>query len=62
MRRHQEIESVAKEETNRIVEEAREKERAQSLIQNELKQEKAKLEDTIYRLKRCAIFMLLRIT
>ena len=62
MRRHQEIESGAKEETNRIVEEAKEKERAQSLIQQELKQEKTRLEDTIYRLKRCVNSMLLRIT
>lgn len=62
MRRHQDIESDAKEETNRIAEEAKEKEKAQSLIQQELKQEKAKLEDTIYRLKRCVHSMLLRIT
>lgn len=52
MRRHQEIESGAKEETNRIVEEAKGKEKALSLIMAELKQEKTKLEDTIYRLKR----------
>ena len=62
MRRHQEIESDAKEETNRIAKEAKEKEKAQSLILQELKQEKAKLEDTIYRLKRCVHSMLLRIT
>ena len=53
MRRHQEIESGAKQETNRIVEEAKEKEKALSLVMTELKQEKTKLEDTIYRLKRC---------
>ena len=62
MRRHQEIESVAKEETNRIVEEAKDKEKAQSLILYELKQEKTKLEDTIYRLKRCVNSLLLEIT
>ena len=61
MRRHQEIESVAKKETNRIAEEAKEREKAQSLIMVELKQEKTKLEDTIYRLKRCVSFLLLSI-
>ena len=48
-----EIESGAKQETNRIVEEAKEKEKALSLIMTELKQVKTKLEDTIYRLKGC---------
>lgn len=62
MRRHQEVESVAKEETKRVVDEAKEKERAQSLILLEVKQEKTKLEDTIYRLKRCINSLLLRIT
>ena len=57
MRRHQEIESGAKKETNRIVEEAKEKEKAQLLIMVELKQEKTRLEDTIYRLKRCVVFV-----
>ena len=62
MRRHQDIESGAKEETNRIVEEAKEKEKAQLLIMMELKQEKTRLEDTIYRLKRCVSLLLLGIT
>lgn len=62
MRRRQETESIAKDETNRIVEEAKEKEKAQSLVLQELKQEKTKMEDTIYRLKRCVQILLLRIT
>jgi len=49
------MKDVAKEETKRVVEEAKQKERAQSLIQQELKQEKTKLEDTIYRLKRLLV-------
>lgn len=60
MRRHQEIESVAKEEMSRIVEEAKEKERAQMLLLHETRQEKTKLDDTIYRLKRCVEFFVIK--
>ena len=53
MRRHQETETGTKKEINRIAEEAKERDRAHTLVMAELKQEKTKLEDTIYRLKRC---------
>ena len=54
IRHRQEIESATKKEADQLAKETKSKDKAQQVILQDLKQEKNRLEDTIYRLKRWA--------